>query len=78
MSVLVGITEYSNPTSFSIYPNPTTGVFTVKVAQGTIRIYDLIGNIILESTKPEIDLSGHASGVYFIKVGETVRKLIKQ
>ena len=67
-----------NKMDLEVYPNPTSGSFTVQGAHGNIRIYNLLGNLILESTKPEIDLNSHASGVYFVKVGETVCKLIKQ
>ena len=73
-----GIVENSLSTPFEVYPNPTTSLFKVDGAVGIISIYNLFGMVVLESTKKEIDLSGHASGVYFIKVGEAVRKLIKQ
>ena len=39
------IEEMASVTGHAIYPNPTTGVFTVQ-GQGTIRVFDLLGNLL--------------------------------
>lgn len=64
-----------------IYPNPTTGKFRVeglKFGVETIEIYDLFGRLILRTNEPEVDMSNYPAGIYFVKVGEVVRKLVKQ
>ena len=74
-----------------VYPNPSTGIFTLqKLAQIDLLkadIYDLNGRIIKSidlknmSLQEAIDLSGAASGIYFMEVStqntKTTIKLIK-
>jgi lysyl endopeptidase len=62
---------------FSIYPNPTSGLFTVEFPQNmneeyTISVMDLTGRIIYETTdsklKKMINLEGLSTGKYIITV----------
>lgn len=71
----VGLEE-SSAREFGLYPNPSTGVFTVSLpaidSKSTIVVYNAIGNIV-QSVKPAsldttIDLSTEAKGVYFVKM----------
>ena len=75
--------EKPEETVLPIYPNPAEDILilhsdTIKYAQ----IYDLKGNLMIESTQKEIDISGLHIGSYFIVVfdGEnTIKaKFIKQ
>ncbi|MNY11013.1 hypothetical protein D3C86_1440190 [compost metagenome] len=53
-----------------VYPNPTTGKFTVKSESGQIAVYSLTGELILTQTTngiQEIDLSAVQSGTYLIQ-----------
>ena len=54
------------------YPNPTTGLITVSSNNGekinSIKLYDLYGKLILESTKSHLDLNPLIKGVYIMKV----------
>ncbi len=59
-----------------IYPNPTTGVFTAQGATGELQVYDLFGRLVLRTNKKEIDMSHQPKGLYIVKVGEAVRKLV--
>ena len=73
-----GIDEYGM-VDFSIYPNPTTGVFTVANATGEeIQVYDLFGRLLLRSNEQQIDIGGFSEGIYFVRVGRAVRKLVLQ
>lgn len=63
-----------------LFPNPTTGQFTIsnwQLAQ-KIEIYDLFGRLLLSTNKPQVDMSSYPAGIYFVKAGQAVRKLIKQ
>ncbi len=84
----VGIEEshFSN-NEISIYPNPTTGVFSVitnETKQTQLIITNILGELIystkMNSEKIIIDLSKQAKGIYFIKVntelGSSTKKLI--
>lgn len=53
-----------------VYPNPSTGKFTVKSAIGQINVYALSGELILTQTTngiQEIDLNTVQSGTYIIE-----------
>lgn len=59
---------------FSISPNPSNGAFLIQTGTteaATIYIYDVLGNIIYQTTATgavNIDISTHAKGIYFVKV----------
>lgn len=81
VDVPVGISEHSGSQTFSIIPNPSEGKFTISSRQGTIKkveVFDLFGRKVLESKEPEIDMRKYAKGVYFVRAGELVRKLVIQ
>jgi hypothetical protein len=67
----------------SIYPNPSSGKFTVE-AKGILTVHNTLGEKIysekLVADKTEIDLSGNAKGIYFIRVdsetGSVTKKII--
>lgn len=69
----------------NIYPNPSTGKFSVlstKEIEG-IKIYDQHGKLILSlKDQAQIDLSDKANGIYFVKImvnGESVNyKIVKE
>ncbi|MCX6303525.1 MAG: T9SS type A sorting domain-containing protein [Bacteroidetes bacterium] len=83
----------SASTSFTIYPNPTTGIFTLEYrndksgGNASVEIYSMHGEKVLISAMPgekkhSFSLSGFPPGIYFVRVvsgdlTETV-KLIRQ
>jgi PKD repeat protein len=79
----VGIAEHTDLESFSIFPNPVIGKFTVKTnAQATIFLYDLFGNLLIkhmsEDMKTEIDVSHLSEGNYFINIQTSGSSLYKK
>lgn len=70
----VGIKETLTDNYFTVYPNPSTGNFTIKVSKKAIplklRIIDSQGKTIhfsnLEKAKTELNLSNLNKGLYFI------------
>jgi len=82
----VGILETTNVAS--IYPNPTSGIFTIDLGNVTeytlITVYDMLGKIIVRKGSmaiiTQIDLSSNEKGIYFINIQtdteKTVRKVI--
>jgi hypothetical protein len=79
----------NNPieTESILYPNPTTDYITVRntlaCSLQEIEIYNIFGVCVLtvetihELSLQKIDISGFPAGVYFVRIGEEVRKFIK-
>jgi len=73
-----GINEITNNNNFTIYPNPSSGSFTIQTNNASIfqnseiKVYDLPGRLIyskkLNNNKTEIDLSNQSKGIYFVKL----------
>ncbi|MFA6150488.1 MAG: YCF48-related protein [Chitinophagaceae bacterium] len=69
-----GITEKEMPVGkIALYPNPTNGKCSISAAfEYTAIVYDCLGRKVFEdasySTKHIIDLTGNASGAYFIEI----------
>jgi len=78
----------------TVYPNPTTGVFEIKIAGQarndvqSVEIYDVYGrkisshHLITTSSNHLIDISNLSSGIYFVtlhtETGKVVRKVVKE
>jgi hypothetical protein len=77
-----------SPNFVSVYPNPSTGIFTITNSEELINeltIYDLQGRMIINKSvnnlESTVDLSSYNSGVYILEVvsqyGKSKHKLIK-
>jgi len=80
----VSVSETENDNNIRIYPNPTTGKFTIHISQFTfhdIEIYDIYGkklsHFTFHTSPVEIDISHLANGVYFLKIGDKTEKILK-
>ncbi|MEI6694680.1 MAG: T9SS type A sorting domain-containing protein [Bacteroidota bacterium] len=70
----VGIEEtvYKNETN--IYPNPSTGIFTINTSKtiNEVKIYTILGKLVstIKSvpTNNSIDLSAFGNGIYFVNI----------
>ena len=69
-----------------MYPNPTSGVITLNTQEGAIgsevMIYDASMKIVhqatVESTSTKLNLNQLTSGIYFVKNGSSIERLIVQ
>lgn len=83
----LSISTISKNNTISIYPNPANGIFYIENTvenQLEYTIYDQTGKKINHSQNGDsIDISNHASGIYFLKIFNTtqntvsIKKLIK-
>jgi D-alanyl-D-alanine carboxypeptidase len=54
----------------TVYPNPTNGLVQIEIPNLTIqgiKVYDLQGQLVKETTECQFDLSNLSNGTYFIK-----------
>lgn len=87
----IGAIEYQlplNTNSFeevklNLYPNPTNGEikFVNRYETEIAEIFTVFGQLIksfeLKNGENELDLSNLSSGIYFVKIGTTTEKIIK-
>jgi lysyl endopeptidase len=75
------------PANINIYPNPSTGIFTITNVPNAVSltVSDALGRVVTgeilnDKTRHQVDLSGQESGVYFFKFncaeGSAVKKVI--
>jgi len=89
----IGIGEVGTEraTSLRVYPNPTTGKFTIydlrfddlQFDDLQFDIYDVVGNLLQSKivnlkSEMEIDISGLSAGLYFLKVNGKTYKVVKE
>jgi hypothetical protein len=71
----LGIGDITASYGVKLYPNPTTGIFTLEFSDDQSReveIVDIVGKVIVSSAKVErrtqFNLSDAASGIYFVNI----------
>jgi hypothetical protein len=92
-NAMLGVNSVSGLSSFSLYPNPTTGVVTIHLSQGkvsneaiSLRVTTITGQVVLSkeySDTPKefttsVDLSGHANGVYLVELSNGSERSVKK
>jgi hypothetical protein len=84
VGICVGVKEKeAQATQASIFPNPTSGIFTIilsnKETEAVMEIYNAVGVLVklqtLPSHRTELDIKDLAQGVYVIKITSDVRPL---
>ncbi len=78
----------SSENKYSVYPNPSTGIFTFKDAKAIqrVEVYNVMGQEIAvfagdntNKVSKQINLSNYSKGIYFAKInGSVVLKLVKE
>lgn len=81
--LVTDIDEQSNEDEFILYPNPTTGQFSIvsRKAKRTIqsvRVYDPSGRLVLIDNDNVIDVSQIESGIYFVEIEAESRTQVKR
>lgn len=65
----------------TIYPNPTSSVFNIKIANEItpeVKLYDLHGRLLQYLRSTEVDMSSYPAGIYFLQIDGRVVKGIKK
>lgn len=78
--VLANVDDRSSASSIHVFPNPTEETIkVVGLADGeSVKIYNLVGTLVLVSQSSEINVSHLADGQYLVIVGNSIIKLIKR
>jgi hypothetical protein len=70
---------------FKIWPNPFSNKITISTflpLEFPVKIYNTLGTLIyssnIENGNAEIDMSEHPNGIYFMRIGSTIRKIVKR
>ena len=85
----VGIDEPLKFEDLTIYPNPTTGLVSFKIkdeellnSNEAVKVYDISGRLLqsfrLTDETSTVNLSNYSNGLYIIKVGHYIGKIIKK
>ena len=73
-----------NSADIVIYPNPALNHIIIKseIKLGVITITNLLGSVVykehIKENETTIDVSKLTTGVYFVRVGDTITKVIKE
>jgi hypothetical protein len=70
--------------SFSIYPNPSNGVFVIESQEeiNEITVFNTIGKIVLKLENPKlknsIDLSSLENSIYYVSIKQNSHTITKK
>ena len=72
-STALSITDYSN--TLTVYPNPTTSILIIEGnIEYQIKVYDLLGNKVLETQGNSINMEHLSTATYIVKVTDKSNK----
>jgi hypothetical protein len=74
----LGVSHYMDKSNILVaYPNPASTVLYIKSESKEKReLYNSVGQLLSTTKENEIDVHKFGKGIYYIKVGNTVRKII--
>ncbi|MEY3235974.1 MAG: hypothetical protein RI883_75 [Bacteroidota bacterium] len=66
----VSVDELSQNSSISIYPNPSSGIFTISSTQKIqkVQVLNSLGQVTFETNQTTIDLENYSNGIYFLNI----------
>lgn len=78
--VITTVDDQSSDAMVQVYPNPTAESISIvgKKDGEIVKIYNMLGNLVLSSQESEISVSSLADGSYIVVVGNSIIKLIKK
>ncbi len=82
----LGVDTFNDTNDFSIYPNPTNDLININSLNNqsikSVKVFDLGGKLLIESSYNKISVSNLSSGLYLLKIttdsGELTKKFIKE
>jgi hypothetical protein len=85
-SYSLGVDTFIDSSDFTIYPNPTNDLININSTNNhsftSVKVFDLSGKMLIESSDNKISVSNLVSGLYLLKIttetGEITKKFIKE
>ena len=81
----IGVNEVNDPIGATLFPNPTAGEFALtldKPGVYTVEVMDVLGQRVLNTRtvgeRTDLDLSGHAAGVYTVRISDGADSTVKR
>jgi hypothetical protein len=63
--------------TLEVFPNPSSTIFYIKNKKGKKKeLYNSVGELILSTTKEEINVSHFSIGIYYLKCENVVKKVV--
>ena len=60
-----------------VFPNPASTILYIKIeSKETRELFNSIGQVLFSTKENEIDVSHFAKGVYYLKCGNAVKKIV--
>ncbi len=77
-TVIVGTTETHEP-DVKVYPNPTSGhlYFEKEITENYV-VMDAYGRPVMEGKENQVDMSSLPPGIYYLRLGNVVKKIVRQ
>ncbi|MFN8292908.1 MAG: glycosyl hydrolase family 28 protein [Chitinophagales bacterium] len=69
------------PKQVVVFPNPAHSYIQVaasEVVDDTVRIWDAVGKLMLQTKARQIDVAEWKAGVYIVQIGNAVQRFVKQ
>ena len=87
--VVTGVADVTSNNFIDIYPNPATTNLTIEIQNtgtknqdASVKIFNALGQKLYSSltknSKTEIDISGYASGIYFVEIKTNGNTIVKK
>ena len=83
VNVATSLNEKNASANITLFPNPVINVLQVSVLnKANLMVYTPTGQVVittlLEAGANDVNVSKLASGIYYVKVGDVVSKLVKE
>jgi hypothetical protein len=73
------VSDFNTVSTIRVYPNPSNSRVYILGATEEIYVHDIMGKeIFSDKDVNSVDISNWESGIYFVKSGDSVVKIIKQ
>jgi hypothetical protein len=77
--LISAVNQLSSGTNLRVYPNPSNSRIYILGATEGVSVFNMIGQkVFTEKEVASVDISNWENGIYFVKSGNSVVKIIKQ